>query len=251
MSSSAVDSSGKTDPMPEEISDRDLSEAVLWGVSLRGATFRDADLSGATFFHTLWSDVSIDGVIDRLVVNGVDVTEYVNAHDRWCPLRNQLEPATAEGVLAAWRAIESEWILLCDRVRTEPSLADISVGGEWTLRQTMRHLLFAMDKWFALPFLGETTFTSCGLPNTGSQGRSWPGLDSDVDPSFDELLGLCAAQSERFVRFLESTNFDELPSTAEILENGEMPTIMCFHAVLEEEFEHLRYVLRDLEPLMQ
>jgi hypothetical protein len=30
-----------------------------------------------------------------------------------------------------------------------------------------------------------------------------------------------------------------------------MPTVMCFHAVLEEEFEHLRYVLRDLEPLMQ
>jgi hypothetical protein len=244
-------STGKTAVMPEEIFDRDLSDATLWGVNLRGATFRDADLSGATFFHTAWTNVSIDGVIDRMVVNGVDVTEYVNAHDRWYPLRNQLEPTTAAGVLSAWRAIESEWVALCDRVQAESSLADVSVNGEWTLRQTMRHLLFAMDKWFSFPFLGATTFTACGLPNTGSQGREWPGLDPDADPTFDEVLGICAVQSDRFANFLETTNFDDLPETVEILENGEMPTVMCFHAVLEEEFEHLRYVLRDLEPLMQ
>lgn len=237
--------------MPEEIYDRDLSEAVLWGVNLRGATFRDTDLSSTTFFHTAWTDVSIDGVIDRLVVNGVDVTDYVNAHDRWYPLRNQLEPASAEGVLSAWRTIEKEWVALCDRVRVEPSLAEVSVGGEWTLRQTMRHLLFAMDKWFSLPFLGIESFTPCGLPNAGSQDKEWPGLDPTADPTFDEVLGLCAVQSERFATFLETTNFEALPATVEILENGEMPTIMCFHAVLEEEFEHLRYMIRDLEPLMR
>ena len=232
--------------MGEEFEGRDLSESVFWGVNLTGSTFRDVDISNSTFFHTEWNDVNVDGVIDRLVINGVDVTEYVNTNDRWFPLRTQLTPSTAEGVLAAWRSIEREWVTLCDRVRNEPSLAEVSIGGEWTLRQTMRHLIFAMDKWFSLPVLGLDAFTPCGLPNTGSQGREWPGLDPSADPSFDEVLGLCAAQSERFVDYLDSADFVVLPESVEVLENGSVPTLMCFHAVLEEEFEHLRYMLRDL-----
>lgn len=232
--------------MSEEFEGRDLSGSEFWGVNLRGSTFRDVDISESTFFHTEWNDVTIDGVIDRLVVNGVDVTDHVNANDRWYPLRTQLMPSTAEGVLVAWRNLESEWVTLCDRVRGEPALADVSVGGEWTLRQTIRHLIFAMDKWFSLPVLGMDTFTPCGLPNTGSQGLDWPGLDSVADPSFDELLGLCSARSEQFVRYLESTDFSTLPESVEVLENGSVPTLMCFHAVLEEEFEHLRYMIRDL-----
>lgn len=232
--------------MGEEFEDRDLSESVFWGVNLKGSMFRDVDISNSTFFHTEWNEVNIDGVIDRLVVNGVDVTDYVNANDRWFPLRTQLTPSTAEGVLAAWRSIENEWVILCDRVRSEPSLAETSVGGEWTLHQTMRHLIFAMDKWFSFPLLGAKTFTSCGLPNTGSQGREWPGLDPSADPSFDEVLGMCAEQSERFVGYLENTDFATLPESVEVPENGSVPALMCFHAVLEEEFEHLRYMLRDL-----
>jgi len=34
-----------------------------------------------------------------------------------------------------------------------------------------------------------------------------------------------------------------------VLENGTAPALMCFHVVLEEEFEHLRYALRDLDLL--
>ena len=232
--------------MGEEFEDRDLSESVFWGVNLRGSTFRDVDISGSTFFHTEWNEVSIDGVISGLVVNGVDVTDYVNVKDRWYPLRTQLTPTTAEGVLSAWRDIESEWVELVDRVRNEPALPEVSVDGEWTLQQTMRHLIFAMDKWFSLPLLGIEMFTPCGLPNTGSQWRAWPGLDPKADPSFEDVLGLCATQSDRFVGFVESTDFSTLPETVEVLENGSVPTLMCFHAVLEEEFEHLRYMIRDL-----
>lgn len=232
--------------MGEEFEDRDLSESVFWGVDLKGSMFRDVDVSNSTFFHTEWNDVNVDGVINRLVINGVDVTDHVNANDRWFPLRTQLTPSTADGVLMAWRSIESEWVALCDRMRSQPSLADASVDGEWSLRQTMRHLIFAMDKWFSFPLLGVETFTPCGLPNTGSQGLDWAGLDREADPSFDEVLGVCAAQSERFVNYLESADFATLPESVEVLENGSVPTLVCFHAVLEEEFEHLRYMIRDL-----
>ena len=61
--------------MGEEFEDRDLSESVFWGVNLEKSTFRDTVLNGSTFFHSEWTDVSIDGTIERLVINGVDVTD--------------------------------------------------------------------------------------------------------------------------------------------------------------------------------
>ena len=86
--------------MAEEFEDRDLSDSVFWGVNLERAYVRDANLAGARFFHTFWTDVSIDGVIDHLVVNGVDVTDFVNEHDRWFPLRT---PTRANDRRAATR----------------------------------------------------------------------------------------------------------------------------------------------------
>lgn len=42
-----------------------------------------------------------------------------------------------------------------------------SVNEEWSFVQTLRHLVFAMDKWFTAPILGDR-FHPIGLPNTGS-----------------------------------------------------------------------------------
>lgn len=236
--------------MAEEFEDRDLSDSVFWGVNLRGATFRDADLSGSTFFHTMWSDVSIDGIVQRLVVNGVDVTDHVNANDRWYPLRTRLEPASADDLRATWAELQAEWGALLDEAQRIGSTTALqSVNGEWNLRDTLRHLLFAMDKWFVGPVLGERRFTSIGLPNTGSQGKDWPGLDPSADPDFDAVLAQRAEHAARFGAFIESLDFAALPETVEIDENGNVPTVMCFHVVLEEEFEHLRYATRDLAAL--
>jgi hypothetical protein len=234
----------------EQFEDRDLSDSTFWGVSLRDAMFRDADLSGATFFHTRWHDVSIDGVVDRLVVNGVDVTEFVHANDRWHPLRTRLEPDTAAALRSTWTALQDEWTALLSRVgRRDPGDVLRSVNGEWCLRDTLRHLLFAMDKWFGVPILGAPGFTSIGLPNTGSQGAEWPGLDAGADPSFDEVIAVRSAHVARFADAIASLDFADLPETVDVPENGVVPAVMCFHVVLEEEFEHLRYATRDLEAI--
>ncbi|MFZ9580558.1 MAG: DinB family protein [Ilumatobacteraceae bacterium] len=236
--------------MGEEFEDRDLSESVFWGVQMTNATFRDAVLNGSTFFHTEWENVSIDGVINGLVINGVDVTGYVNANDRWYPLRTQLFPQTVEGLNSTWSAIRAEWDSVMARV---PSMgADVvttSVNGEWSLRDTLRHLLFAMDKWFTWPILGVREFSAMGLPNTGSQGLEWPGIDMGVDPSFAEVVAARAQRTRAFTDHLASLDMSNVPETVEVLENGTVPGLMCFHVVFEEEFEHLRYALRDLATL--
>ena len=235
---------------PREFEGEDLNEAVFWGVTLRGALFRDVDLTGTRVFHAQLTDVDIDGIVERLVVNGVDVTDYVNAHDAWYPLRTMLRPADAIGMLAAWDELDRRWVATCERAFAlgEAALHD-SVNGEWSFRDTLRHLVFAFDKWLALPLLGATQFTPCGLPNTGSAGLDWPGLDRHVAPSVGEVLAITAEQSDRFRQFVAATDLSALPAETEVMENGAVPTLECFYAVLEETFEHLRYAVRDLAVL--
>lgn len=239
-----------TGTMSEEF-EGDLSESVFWGANLQRSLFRDADLSSATFFHTLWREVSIDGVIDRLIVNGVDVTDFVNANDRWYPLRNRLEPTTADDLRDAWAMLSGELVAFRERVAAlDPAVTLQSVNGEWSLRDTLRHLVFAFDKWFTWPILGERAFTSIGLPNTGSKDLEWPGLDPNADPDVESVRRVHLDHIERFTRYLEHIDLDALPEAVEVLENGTVPTLMCFHVVLEEHFEHLRYALRDLDTIV-
>ena len=73
--------------MPEEFEGRDLSDAVFWGVDLSRATFRDVLLKEIRISHAMLIDVDIDAFVDRVVINGVDVTQYVNDGDPWYPLR--------------------------------------------------------------------------------------------------------------------------------------------------------------------
>jgi len=234
--------------MGQEFEDQDLSESVFWGVNLSRTLFRDADLNSSRFFHVSMSDVSIDGVIERLVVNGVDVTDYVNSHDRWYPLRSNLSPVDEAGIRSAWSRLMAEWEKLYTHVSGVSGDAQTrSINGEWSLRDTLRHMLFVHDKWFNWPLGGQRTFTSIGLPNTGSQGGEWPGLDLSSDPTFDVTLAARRAQASKFGDFIEKMKLSEMPDTSDILENGSVPTLICFHAILEEEFEHLRYAWRDIE----
>lgn len=236
--------------VPEIFADRDLSDAVFWGVHLQRSLFRDADISGSTFFHVLLRDVSIDGEIDRLVINGVDVTDYVNQHDRWYPLRNNLSPTSVDGLCSTWSELTAEWSTLMRRVASaDPSVITQSVNGEWSLTQTLRHLIFAMDKWFTLPILGESAFHPLGIANTSSSEQDWPGLDPSATPDFAAVLSARMEQHERFDGFISSMRLEDLPETASVLENGIVPALQCFHVVLEEEFEHLRYMIRDLGSL--
>lgn len=234
---------------PAEQFEGDLSGSVFWAADLSGARFRDVDLSGARISHSRLVDVDIDAFIDRVVINGVDVTAYVNEHDRWYPLRSMLGAATPEDMRATWAALDSEWAKTVARARAlpEPALHE-SVDGQWSFVQTLRHLVFALDKWFTVPVLGEG-FQPIGLPNTGSSGFPWPGLDYGLTPSVDEALAVRAERAEHFSAWLASVATPDLERTVEVLENGTSRLRDCIHTVFEEEFWHNRYAQRDLATL--
>jgi hypothetical protein len=165
--------------MAEQFEFQDLSDAVFWGVDLRRATFRDVDLLGARISHARLVDVAIDAEIDGLVVNGVDVTAYVNERDEWFTLRSQLHPTDPDRMRQGWQAFLAAWASAIERARALPEdQCHASVGGEWSFIETIRHLVFATDKWFTVPILGgafhPVGFRTPGRPTSAGQASTPP-----------------------------------------------------------------------------
>ncbi len=177
--------------MPEEF-EGDLAGAVFWGADLSGAEFRDVDLTDAKITHAWLVNVDIDALVDSVVINGVDVSAYVNERDPWYPLRAMLRPSDPEGMRTTWVALEDEWAKTISLAGALPGGAlHESVDDEWSFVQTLRHLVFAIDKWLTAPILGEG-FHPSGLPNSGSVDFPWPGLDYHLTPTMSEALSVYA-----------------------------------------------------------
>jgi hypothetical protein len=88
-----------------------------------------------------------------------------------------------------------------------------------------------------------------GLPNTGSVDFPWPGLEPG-SPAEVDLSDVLAARSERDERlrgFLATATDEDLDRTADVLENGPRTVRQCVGVVIEEEFWHHRYAVRDLD----
>jgi hypothetical protein len=232
--------------MAEELEGRDLRDAVFWGVDLSRAHFRDVDLTDVTISHARVVNVDIDGLVDHVTINGVDVTAYVNERDPWHPLRAQLRPADPPAMRAAWQALEQAWATTIARARRLPEARlHESVGGEWSFVRTLRHLVFAMDKWFAADPRRRRL-----PPDRPAELRvadfGWPGLDRGADPTFDEVLAVRADRADRLREYLERVTPADLAREVDVLENGTTPVDECLFTVFEEEFEHNRYAVRDL-----
>ncbi|CAN5849998.1 MAG: DinB family protein [Ilumatobacteraceae bacterium] len=242
-------STGAKEPGGPEEFEGDLRGAVFWGADLRSARFRDVNLTEATITHAWLVDVEIDAFIDRVVINGVDVTAFVNEHDRWYPLRAVLSASDPESMRAGWAALREAWAASVERARRLPDDdVKVSVDGEWSFVQTLRHLLFATDKWFTAPILGRP-FHPLGLPNSGSIDFPWPDLDLEAAPSLSEVLAARADQATRLGDHLAAITAEDLTRTVDVLENGPHLVRDCVATVLEEEFWHHRYAERDLATL--
>ena len=124
----------------------------------------------------------------------------------------------------------------------------MSVNGEWSFVQTLRHLLLAMDKWFTAPILG-LDFHPFGLVDTGSTDFAWPDIDHEATPSLTEVLAARAEQAARLADYLAAMTADDLTRTVEVLDAGPHLVRDCISTVLEEEFWHHRYAVRDLAEL--
>jgi hypothetical protein len=238
----------------------DLQAAKFVGADLRGARFVEADLSGVVMRGVEVRGVDIDAPWlsngdSFLHVNGVDVIPFVEAElNRRFPGRAERRAADADGLRAAWAALERTWAATLERVAAMPAgTVDVSVGGEWSFAQTLRHLVLATDVWLRRAILEiEQPFHPVGLAGAGAEDD---GLDmsifTTVMPSYAEVLEVRAGRVAMVRDFLATVTSDELAVTRR---NPWAPeyqetTRSCLHVILEEEWEHHRYAVRDLDAL--
>lgn len=238
---------------------------------LRGAEFRGVDLTGARFVGSELSGVVMRAVdiagteIDApwlleeegssLLVNGVNVAPLVDAElNRRFPGRAQRRAADPDGLRAAWAALERTWAATLGRVAAMPAGApDESVGGEWSFAQTLRHLIFATDVWLGRAILenGEP-YHPIGQPNS-SAARD--GLDMALfmttPPPYAEVLDVRAGQVAKVRDFLATVTPEALAVSRRSPwdESYQETTLSCLHVILDEEWEHHRFAVRDLDAI--
>ena len=223
---------------------------------LSGAEFRECELDGARFVGVVMQDVEIDGLVARLVVNGVDVSGYVEAElDRRHPVRLLIRSEEPADLREAWRQLAADWAATIARMRQTPGVEHDSVNDEWSAVQTLRHLVFVHDSWFRRCCLGSTAlFTPIGLGPAVEPYRQAHGLDLSLGPTLDEVVTVRRAQTVELESWLAFVTPEQLAAVAPVPDDDVWPPYargrtvrQCLRTVLNEEWEHHRFTTRDLD----
>ena len=227
---------------------------------LRGARFTDCDLTDVTIRDCWLANVSISGYLSNVTVNGIDVTDFVNAElDRRHPERVQFRDGqTADDVRAIWDTIERLWAQATERAGRLPAAAlDQQVNEEWSFAQTLRHLVFITDAWASRTVLDEEMpYHPLGLPQSWypAADAAALGIDLTARPGYDDVLAARAGRMAVMRRIVAGLTDDSLGrlcqrSPAPGYPDEERTVIDCLAVVMDEEIEHYRFAVRDLAVL--
>ena len=180
-------------------------------------------------------------------------TTSVGSATRW-PLGQELVRGRADrraehpdGLRAAWAVLERTWAATLERAVAMPDgTVDVSVDGEWSFAQALRHLVLATDMWLGRAILEiEQPFHPIGQADTGTDIS----ILTKVTPSYAEVLEVRAGRVAMMRDFLATVTPEVLAETRKNPHAPEHPetVLSCLHVILEEEWEHNRYAVRDLD----
>ena len=247
---------GSTVGAMSESESRDRREFV--DEDMRGARFVRSDLSGAVMRAVGLAGADIDTPDLRWIelrVNGVDVVPLVEAElDRRFPGRELRRATDPAGLREAWAALERTWATTLDRVAAmPPGTIDVSVDGEWTFAQTLRHLILATNAWLhgAIQRVAQP-FHPIGQPFAEYESDGFDMSIFMVDaPSFEEVLDVRAAHVAMVRDFIAAATPARLaePCSNPWAPAHELSVLTCLHVILNEEWEHHRFAVRDLDAI--
>lgn len=231
---------------------QEFEGATFVRTSFKGATLRFSDVSGVTMRGVDVDGLDIDShdlFFGTLLVNGVDVVPFVDAElNRQFPGRELQKAQTPEGLREGWVAVQAAWRATVEG--TPPELVDAHVPDEWSLAQTLRHLVLVTDAWLRRGILRvEQPFHEIGQIFTGAAEM---GFDISVfrvePPSYDEVLAVRAERQQLVTEFLATATPELLAEERRGPWGGDWhPSVGdCIRVILEEEWAHLRYIRRDL-----
>ena len=236
---------------------------------LTHSRFEEVDFSQSRFHNVYFQDtvirgawlqrVEIDGYINDVTINGVDVGPLIEAElDRRDPDRRLVRPTDAGEFRRAWAVVVRRWDAAVQRARVLPEdLLHERVDGEWSFIETLRHLVMATDAWVLRAVLGDPApYHPLGLPHTEMPAGT-PSVphDPDARPSLDEVLAVRADRMAIVARVLGELTDERLEEMTEpVLEPGypeskSFPVRRCLDAVVHEEWLHREFAERDLAGL--
>jgi hypothetical protein len=245
--------------MEEKTFNGDLRGARFTNVSLHGARFTGADLGEVVMRGVDIAGADIDAPwLDgesTLLVNGVDVAPFVEGElNRRFPGRAQKRAQDPEGLRAAWAVLEAAWDAALERAAAMPAgSVDIAVDGEWSFSQTLRHLVMATDTWLRQAVLQlEDAHHPIGQPDASyGTDENDTGTFSPGIPRYAEVLDVRAERVGMVRDFIATVTPEQLDEARANPHAPEYPETVrsCLHTILEEEWEHLRFALRDLDAI--
>lgn len=231
--------------------------------------FQEVDFSQSRFHNVYFQDtvirgawlqrVEIDGYVDEVSINGIDVGPLIEAElDRRDPDRVLVRPTEADGFRRAWDVVSRRWDGATQRARALPEvLLHERVDGEWSFIETLRHLVLATDAWVLRALLGDPApYHPLGLAHSEMPADT-PAVphDRDARPSLDEVMAVRADRMARVARVIHELTDERLEEmTQPVLEPGypeseSFPVRRCLGAVVNEEWLHREYAERDLAAL--
>jgi hypothetical protein len=227
-----------------------MAEFSLSNVQFRDVSMRDVVMRGAEL-----KNVEIHGDIENLTINGVDVWPLVDAElNRRYPDRAKMRPTDPAGFRQAWEVVERLWDGTVERAKGfDADQLHMSVNGEWSFIETLRHLTFATDSWVRRAILGQPRpWHPLGLP--WDQMPDIPGVPRDrtARPTLDEVLEPRRDRMNSVRAVLDELTDESLSSdTTPVDVPGwppprSFPVRECLLIVLNEEWEHRLFAERDL-----
>lgn len=256
--------------MVQFTADDDLRGAQFVDADMPGARFRLSDLSESRFEQSYLTravmrgvdltGADIDGEIDGLTVNGVEVQPLVEAalNERF-PGREHCRSADPAEQLASFDAAQVHWAAAVQRATVRPELRDARVDDEWSVAQTLRHLVLATDGWLRRGLLGlADAFHPFGVPFTEWDEKAPSiGIDMTAAPSWEEVLAVRADRVRQVRDFLSAQTpqtfaapapglppwYDDVPDER----RSQLTFGYCMGVIGNEEWAHLRFALRDLD----
>jgi uncharacterized damage-inducible protein DinB len=203
-------------------------------------------------------DVRIDGEVEGLTINGVDVGPLIQAElERREPDLIKMRPTDPDGFREGWDTIERLWAETVERARAlpEPALHE-RVDGEWSFIQTLRHLAFATECWLHRAILGDPSpWAPLSLPWEQMPETEGVPRDLDAQPPLDEALALRLDRQAAVRRYLATLDDATLASDTVPVEgpgwpeHRSYPVRDCLLTLLNEEWWHRQFALRDLAVL--
>ena len=232
---------------------------------LRGARFSDSDLSGARFQEVNFRYARLHGVdfvnahiwgaTSGLIVNGIEIQPLIEAElERRYPGRAALFASDPGGVRSAWAFIEQLWASTTERAqRLGETALHTRVHDEWSFLETLRHLVLVDDGFLRQVQDRRRPIYEYGVPHAPMRQMFSSVIDLDADPSADQVL---ADRQERMAAvrdYLRAVDDVELNRVCKKLPRDlhgrDAPVLRCFWRMVNEEWEHHTFAVRDLATL--